>query len=162
MKRSIGALFAFVATLATLAACNGYSSGPSAPPGTGSNCSGPPNQLEVLYPIPGTRKAPAALGNIYVATKGKLPPSNSYDFFLSQSNGASTYTGLFGPINPSQIPTPHATPSYSGATYYASAIAGPYGSSYIIGPDQAVTLLWNVLGSGCTPHTEVASFHTKS
>ena len=162
MQKSIGVLFVLVTGAGILAACNGYGSTPSAPPGTGTNCSGPPNQLEVVYPIPGTRKAPPGLANIYVATKGALPPSNSYDFFLSQSNGATTFTGLFAPVNASQIPTPFATPSYSNPTYYASALAGPYGSSYVIGPDQAVSLFWNILGTGCSPHTLVSSFKTKS
>ncbi|MBV8532136.1 MAG: hypothetical protein JO104_12545 [Candidatus Eremiobacteraeota bacterium] len=116
----------------------------------------------MLYPIPNSHGAPANLGNVYVSTKGTLPPSNSYDFFLSQSNGASTYTSLFAPINASQIPTPHAKPTYANPVYYASAIAGPYGSGYTIGPAQAVDLFWNILGSGCTAHTLVSSFHTKS
>ena len=101
------------------------------------------------------------LGNIYVSTKGALPPSNQFNFFLSQSNGSSTFTGLFGTINPSQIPGPHATPSYPNPTYYASVIAGLYGSSYIIGPDQAVALFWNDGGRNCIPHFQVASFKTK-
>jgi hypothetical protein len=165
MKKPIGALFALAAAAGMLTACNGnvYGPGPSPTSGPTGNCGGPPssNQLEVLYPIPGTRKAPAALANIYVSTKGTLPPSNQFDFFLSQSNGSSTYTGLFATISASQIPSPHATPSYASPTYYASAIAGPYGSSYIIGPDQAVSLFWNDSGRNCTPHFLVSSFRTK-
>jgi hypothetical protein len=161
MKKPIGALFALVTVAGILAGCNGNNSNNVTPPGTGQNCSGPPNQLEVIYPIPGTRKAPPALANVYVATKGGLPPSNSYNFYLTQSNGSSTFTGLFTAINASQVPTPHATPSYPNASYYASAIAGPYGSGYIIGPDQAVSLLWNISGLNCTPHFLVASFRTK-
>jgi hypothetical protein len=165
MKKSIGALFALFATAGMLAACNGNTYGPGPGPTTApsGNCGGPPssNQLEMLYPIPGTRKAPAALGNIYVSTKGALPPSNSFNFYLSQSNGASTFTGLFTAISASQIPTPHAKPSYSNPTYYASAIAGPYGSSFIIGPNQAVSLFWNDGARDCVPHFLVASFRTK-
>jgi hypothetical protein len=165
MKKSIGVLFALVAAAGTLAACNGgnaIGSGPSPTSGPTGNCGGPPNSLEVIYPIPGTRKAPPALANIYVATKGTLPPSNQFDFYLAQSSGASTFTGPFTPISSSQVPTPHANPGFSNPTYYASAIAGPYGSSYVIGPDQAVSLLWNNGGVNCTPHFLVASFHTKS
>ncbi len=163
MKKSIGALFA-AATI--LAACNGNNAigpGPSPTSGPTGNCGGPPssNQLEVLFPIPGTRKAPPALGNIYVSTKGALPPSNQFNFYLSQSNGSSTFTGLFTAISGSQIPSPHATPSYPNPTYYASAIAGPYGSSYIIGPAQAVSLFWNDGGRNCVPHYLVATFRTK-
>ncbi len=165
MKKSIGALFALAAAAGALTACNGnvYSPGPSPTSGPTGNCGGPPsaNQMEVLYPIPGTRQAPAALGNIYVSTKGSLPSSNQFDFYLSQSNGSSTYTGLFAGISQSQIPTPHAKPTYPNPVYYASAIAGPYGSSYIIGPKQAVSLFWNDLGRYCTPHFLVSSFRTK-
>jgi hypothetical protein len=163
MKKSIGALSAFLAA-SLLVACNnnnGFGPGPGPTSSPSGNCGGPPNQLEVLYPIPGSHSAPAALANIYVSTKGPLPPSNQFNFYLSQSNGSTTFTGLFATINASQIPTPHAKPSYPNPTYYASAIAGPYGSSYIIGPNQAVALLWNDGGRNCIPHFLVASFKTK-
>ncbi|MGA8576475.1 MAG: hypothetical protein WB609_12435 [Candidatus Cybelea sp.] len=165
MKKSIGALTVLCAA-GMLAACNGnvIGAGPGPTSGPSGNCGGPPssNQLEMVYPIPNSKKAPPALANIYVATKGTLPPSNQFDFFLTQSNGGSTFTGPFSPINASQVPTPHAKPSYPNPTYYASAIAGPYGSSYFIGPDQSVVLLWNNGGVNCTPHFQVASFHTKA
>ncbi|HZV77827.1 MAG TPA: hypothetical protein VFF63_08735 [Candidatus Babeliales bacterium] len=155
MKKTIGALFISLAAAGFLAACNSGSSS-SAPPGTGTNCGGPPNQLEVLYPIPGTTSAPAALGNIYVSTSGSLPPSNSFDFFLVQENGGSTFTSTFFGISKSQIPLPHASPSYPNAVYYASSLP----SSYFIGPAQAVSLYWNDGGTGCTPHVLVSSFST--
>ncbi len=166
MNKSIGALFSLIAATAVLAACNGTNNGFPGPGPTSAptgNCGGPPpnNQLEVVFPIPGSKNAPPALGNIYVATKGSLPPSNQFDFFLAQANGNSTFTGLFAPIPESKIPNPHAKPKYSNPTYYASAIAGPYGSTYTIGPGQAVTLLWNDGGRNCTPHTLVSSFKTK-
>ncbi len=163
MKKSIGALALF-ATASMLAACNGNNNGIVGPGPTSTpsgSCGRPPNQLEVVYPIPGSHKAPINLTAIYVATKGALPPSNSYDFFLSQSSGASTFTGPFGQISASQVPTPHAKPSFTNPTYYGSAIAGPYGSTYIIGPQQAVSLLWNDGGKNCSPLFVVASFHTK-
>ncbi|MBV8196912.1 MAG: hypothetical protein JO263_02145 [Candidatus Eremiobacteraeota bacterium] len=161
MKYSIGALALSTAAM-LLAGCNGANSG-STPPGTGTNCGGPPsaNQLEVLYPIPGSKSAPPNLLNVYVSTKGALPPSNSFDFFLTQSNGKSTFTGLFAAVSPSQIPSPHKSPSYANPTYYASAVAGPSGSGYIIGPAQAVNLYWNDGGTGCTPHFLVSSFKTQ-
>jgi hypothetical protein len=161
MKKSMGATLALFAVAGVLAACNGGSNN-SVPPGTGSNCGGPPNHLEVLYPIPGSRKAPPALANVYVSTAGQLPPSNQFNFLLSQSNGGQTFTGLFTGISQSQIPQPHASPSYKNAVYYASAIAGPYGSGYIIGPNQAVSLFWNDGGTGCNPHSLVSTFKTRS
>jgi hypothetical protein len=164
MKKSIGALLVLFTTASLLAGCNGnngISPGPGPTGAPSGNCGGPPNSLEVIYPIPGTRSAPSSLANIYVATKGQLPPSNEFDFFLSQSNGNSTFTGPFTGITKSQIPTPFKTPSFPNPVYYASAIAGPYGSTYIIGPRQAVSLLWNNGGVNCIPHFVVANFRTK-
>ena len=156
MNKSIGVLFAALSAAAVLAACNG-SNGNNPAPGPTGNCGGPPNQLEVLYPIPNSTGAPDALGNIYVSTKGALPTSNSFNFFLVQSNGGSTFTGNFGQISESQIPNPHAKPTYSGAVFYAT----PLPPSYIIGPNQAVSLFWNDGGTNCSPHFLVASFRTK-
>jgi hypothetical protein len=155
MNKSISALSALLTAAALLAGCNGNNGVPSPTP-TG-NCGGPPNQLEVLYPIPNSKNAPPTLGNIYVSTKGALPPSNSFNFLLSQSNGNTTFTGNFGGISESQIPTPHANPSYSGAVFYAT----PFPPSYVIGPDQAVSLIWNDGGTNCNPHVVVSSFKTK-
>jgi hypothetical protein len=156
MKKSRGAL-AILLAAGLLTGCNSYGS-TSPPPGTGTNCGGPPsaNNLEVLYPIPNTKKAPVALGNIYVSTKGQLPASNSFNFYLVQANGFSTFTSLFFGISKSKIPTPHANPTYSNAVYYASSLP----PSYIIGPNQSVSLLWNDAGTGCTPHFLVATFRT--
>lgn len=156
MNKSIGALSAILTAATLLSACNGSNSSPA--PAPSSNCGGPPNQLEVLYPIPNSKNAPPALGNIYVSTRGGLPPSNSFNFYLVQSNGNSTFTGNFAQINKSQIPTPHANPTYSNPVYYASSLP----PSYSIGPEQAVSLLWNDGGVNCSPHFLVASFKTKS
>jgi hypothetical protein len=155
MRKSIGVLIVILAGV--LAACNGNSS-VSTPPGTGQNCGGPPNQLQVLWPIPNSQNASGQFNNIYVSTKGKLPPSNLFNFYLVQSNGGSTFTSTFFGISASQIPSPHATPSYSNPIYYATSLP----SGYIVGPAQSVTLLWNDGGTGCTPHTAVATFTTKS
>lgn len=166
MNKSIGALFALLAAGSILTACNGTNNGFPGPGPTSTpsgNCGSPPsaNQLEVLYPIPGSKNNPPNVTAIYVSTKGQLPPSNQFDFYLVQSNGSSTYTGNFAPVPESQIPSPHAKPTYSNPTYYGSAIAGPYGSGWTIGNDQSVTLLWNDGGRNCIPHSVVASFRTK-
>jgi len=154
MKKFYGALVS-VLTAALLTACNG-SGTISPPPGTGTNCGGPPNNLKVLYPIPNSKNAPGALGNVYVSTKGQLPASNSFNFFLVPANGLSTYTSPFFGISESKIPTPHAKPPYSNPVYYASSLP----ASYIIGPDVSVNLYWNDGGTGCTPHFLVATFRT--
>ena len=158
MNKPVASIATICAAAVLLSACNSNNS-IGTPPGTGQNCGGPPsaNQLEVLYPIPGSKKVPENLGNIYVSTKGTLPPSNQFNFVLVQSNGNSTGTSNFAPISESQIPTPHAKPSYPNPAYYASSLP----PSYIIGPAQSVTLLWNDGGTGCTPHFVVSSFKTK-
>jgi hypothetical protein len=166
MNKSTGALFALLAATTMLAACNGTNNGFPGPGPTSTpsgNCGGPPsgNQLEVVYPIPGSKNAPPNLPYIYVATKGQLPPSNQFDFYLLQSNGQSTFTGIFASTTSSGIPKPHATPKYSNPSYYATYVGGPYGSPWTIGNDQSVTLLWNDGGRNCSPHFLVASFRTK-
>ncbi len=158
MKSSIAAFAALFAAAVALAACNG-SNNVTTPPGSGTNCGGPPNHMEVLRPIPNSKNVPGALGNIYVSTNGQLPPSNSFNFFLATSSGNSWFTGPFVGISAKQIPTPRATPSYPNAIYYASSVTGPSGS-YSIGPAQVVNLFWNDGGTGCTPHFLVSAFKT--
>ena len=157
MTKSIGALFIVFASACMLAACNGGNGSVSVPAGTGTNCGGPPNsnQVEVLYPAPGATNAPPGLGTIFISTKGQLPPGNQYNLFISQSNGAFTATSVFFGTSLSKIPKPHATPSYSSPTYYASSLP----PSYIIGPAQSVSVLWNI-ADGCTPRTDISSFTT--
>ena len=160
-------LIALLSVAAALAACNGANNGgfpgPSPTSGPMGNCGGPPssNQLEVLFPVPNSKNAPPGIANIYVSTKGQLPPSNLFDFLLAESNGGSTFTGPFTGINKSQLPPGHKDPTYSNAVYYASAIAGPSGSSFPIGPNVGVSLFWNDGGRNCIPHFLVASFRTK-
>lgn len=156
MNRSIGAFLAVCAAAVGLAACN--SNNVTTPPGTGTNCGGPPNQLEVLFPKPKSKNAPPQLGNIYVSTNGALPPSNAFNFYLVQENGNATFTSQFYGISESKIPNPHKTPSYPHPVYYASSLP----TSYFVGPNQTVTLLWNDGGTGCTPHVPVSSFTTSS
>lgn len=163
MKKATGALIVLLAVAGMVSGCNSANN-ITAPPGTGTNCGGPPssNQLEVLRPIPNSKNVPPGIANIYFSTKGQLPVSNQYNFILVLSNGNQFGTGPFQGISAKQIPEPHATPTYSNAVYYASAIAGPSGSQYVIGPDQSVSVFWNIYGSGCNPHTLITSFKTKS
>lgn len=158
MNKTIGALFALLAGAGMLAGCNNGSV--SAPPGQGTNCGGPPstNELEVLYPKPGTRSAPAILSNIYVSTKGQLPPSNQFNLYLVQTNGLSTYTSTFFGVSKSQLPAGSGSPTYSNPVYYATSLP----PSYTIGPGQTVNLYWNDGGTGCSPHVLVSTFRTKS
>jgi hypothetical protein len=154
MKNSIGVIFAILSGAGLLAGCNSNSS-IAAPPGTGTNCGGPPssNQLEVLYPRPG-RKASPLLQNIFVSTKGTLPPNNQFNFFLVAGN-TSFFTSLFQGTSASQIPNPHATPSYPNPTYYVTTLP-----TVGLGTGQTVNIYWNDGGTGCTPHFLVSTFRT--
>jgi hypothetical protein len=157
MKKTIGALFVLI-TAGALAACNGNNV--NAPPGSGGNCGGPPssNQLEVLWPIPNSKNASPTLGNVYVSTKGSLSPGSQFNLFFVQSNGNSTFTSIFFGSSAARIPTPHAKPTYPNPVYYATSLPPSYPP---VGPAQAVSLLWNDAGTGCTPHVQIATFRTK-
>lgn len=156
MKNSIGALFTFATAASLLTACGGSSTA-GGPPGTNNSCGGPPVQLEVLFPIPNSRRAPVDLRHVYVSTNGQLPKANNYNFHLVQSNGRSTATGGLSGTSKSEIPAPHANPSFANAIYYATSIP----SNYVIGPRQSVNLNWNLPHSGCTPSFTVSSFRTR-
>lgn len=156
MRNLARVFFALCSAAVVFAACNSNGN-VSTPAGVGTYCGPPPNKLEVLYPKPGARNVNPAIGNFYVSTSGLLPPSNNFDFAVAQSNGAQTLTSNFFQIKASQVPTPHPSPSYPNAVYYATSVQPP---SYIIGPDQSVSLLWNDGGTGCTPHYLVSSFKT--
>lgn len=159
MKKSIGGLIVLLS--AVLSACNGNSGIGAPPSGTGSNCGGPPsaNQVEVLYPKPGSRNAPSSLSTIFVSTKGQLPPNSQYNLALAVSNGSVfgnvIGTSIFFGTSKSKVPTPHATPSYPNATYYATSL----GPSIILGPHNSVSVLWSI-ANGCTPRFQISSFKT--
>jgi hypothetical protein len=156
MKNSIGVFFAMLAGAGLLAACNSNGS-INVPPGTGTNCGGPPasNKLEVLYPAPGSKASPV-LQNIFISTSGQLPANNQFNFFLVAGN-TSFFTSLFQGTSASQIPKPHATPSYSNPTYYVTSLP----PSVPLGTNQTVNIYWNDGGTGCTPHFLVSTFRTK-
>jgi hypothetical protein len=158
MKKSI--ILLAVLTAGALVACNGGNSVVNIP-GSGTNCGGPPagNQVEVLYPIPGATNAPAGLGTIYISSKGTLPipPSGGYNLALSTGPSVLIGTSPFGQTSESKIPTPHATPSYSNPTYYATSL----GPSAVIGPNQSVAVFWSITNA-CTPRTQISSFSTGS
>jgi hypothetical protein len=160
MKKSIGALVLIIAG-GTLAACNGNSINGSPPPGTGTNCGGPPsaNQVEVLYPKPGSKNAPPSLSTIFISTKGQLPPNNQYNLALAVSSGSPfgnlLGTSIFFGTSKSKVPTPHANPTYPNPTYYATSL----GPSVIIGPHISVSVLWSI-ANNCTPRFQISSFKT--
>lgn len=155
MKKSIGALLLILAGV--LAACNGSNGSNTPPSGSGSNCGGPPsaNQVQVLYPEPGATNVPPGIGAIYISSKGQLPSGNQYNLALVTSPSVQIGTSLFVGVSASKIPTPHATPSYSNPTYYASSL----GPSVVLGPNLSVSVFWSI-ANACTPRTQISSFTT--
>ena len=125
------------------------------------SCGRPPKSFQVLFPIPKTTSAPPFLNSIYVSTKSALPKGNEFGFKLTQAGGKSVLSQPFVRVDKSQIPRPHATPKYPNPKYYASSVLGAYGSSYVIGWDQRVKLLWNNGARKCTPEFVVSTFKTK-
>lgn len=167
MKRSFGVFFGALAAAVSLAACNNGNNNNNLPPGTGTNCGNPPYQLEVLYPKPNARAVAPNVGGVVVAFNHPLSSGNLYNLWVNESNGSSQFTSngnggpVYGPgsgftsINASQIPTPHANPTYANPSYYATNF------SQVIGPAQSVNLYWNDGGLQCTPNIIVSSFRTK-
>jgi hypothetical protein len=157
MKKTVGAFLTVAATVTILAGCN--SSNNNNVPGNGTYCGGPGRNMEVLYPAPNAKNVQAAtLTAIYVSTSSALPPSNSFNFLLNTSvPSVSYYTGNFGQVNASQIPTPHAKPTYSNPVYYATSLGGA-----VLPLNSAIQMLWNDGGTACTPNTIVSTFSTGS
>ena len=167
MKRSSGVLLGTVAAALLLAGCNNNSNG-GTPPTSGPNCGGPANQMEVLYPRPNAGAVPPTANIIYVAFNGALPSGNQYDLISNQSNGAAPQysvnqagqpvngsgSGFFS-VSASQIPSPHATPTFSNPVYMATGFPTPFG------PLDTIQLYWNDFGTQCTPNVVVSSFTTK-
>jgi len=152
MKKSIGLIFVSVLAAALVAGCNGSGSNNNNN-GFGTNCGGPPNGFQVLYPRNGApRVPPGNAGGVYVAAKPPLVVGNSYNFLPVVQSGALPFTSTFATYNGS-IPNPHTSPQPGSTVYFASFL-------YPIGPLQTVQLYWNDGGTGCTPNVIVSSFTT--
>ena len=153
MKKSLGLLFAGALVAALAAGCNSNNNN-GAPPGIGTNCGPPPNGFQILYPRPNAPRVPPNNANaIYVAAKPALVVGNSYNFFVSQSNGNQQFSSNFATYN-GPIPSPHNSPVPGSTIYVANITLSP------IGPSQTVNLLWNDGGTGCTPNAIVSTYTT--
>ena len=153
MKKSFGLLFAGALTAALVAGCNSGNNN-NTPLGFGTNCGPPPNGFQILYPRNNAPRVPPGQANaIYVAANPPLVVGNSYNFFVSQSNGNQQFTSTFATFN-GQIPAPHNSPAPGSTIYVANIVVSP------IGPSQTVNLLWNDGGTGCTPNAIVSSYTT--
>ena len=151
MKKSIGLLFACLLTAALVAGCSN-SSNNNNNNGVGTNCGGPPNGFQMLYPRNGATKIGPSLQAIYVAANPALTTGNSYNFLPVTNNGTLPYSSQFATYN-GGIPNPHNTPTPGSTVYVAQLL-------YPIGPLQTVQLYWNDGGTGCTPNFIVSTFST--
>lgn len=152
MRKSIGFIFMSLLAAGLVAGCSNNNNNNSIP-GAGTNCGGPPNGFQVLYPRNNANKInPGNAGAVYVAAKPALVVGNSYDFFASQSGGGQQFTSTFATYT-GPIPNPHNSPT-PGATVYQTQFLYP------IGPLQTVQLFWNDGGTGCNPNVLVSTFST--
>lgn len=155
MKTTIGFVFSVIAAAGLLAGCNGNGNN-TTPPGTGSNCGGPPAGFQVLYPRNNAPHIPPNNGNaVYVAANPALVVGNSYDFNAVQSSGFTQFTSTFATTSIGNVPSPHASPA-PGSTIYVTQMPYP------VGPLQTVQLFWNDGGTGCNPNVLVSSYSTGS
>src|SRR5579863_6249463 len=134
MKKSIGLLFASLLTAALVAGCNNGNNGNNNN-GVGTNCGGPPNGFQVLYPRNNASQIGPSLQAIYVAANPPLISGNSYNFLPVTSNGTLPYSSQFATYN-GPIPSPHNSPTPGSTVYVAQLL-------YPIGPLQTVQLYWN-------------------
>ena len=110
-------LIALLSVAAVLAACNGANNGgfpvPAPPLGrretaavrrarTSSRCSSRSRTRRTLL---------REFANIYVSTKGQLPPSNLFDFLLSESNGGRRSRGRLPALTSRSSRRVHKTPT---------------------------------------------------
>jgi hypothetical protein len=171
MKRSSGAFLGAIAAAALLTGCNNNNNGGfPPPPTTGPGCGTPPYDMEVLYPKPNAAAIPPGVSAVYVAFNNSLSAGNQYDLRTVDSTGTFRYTvnasgqpvtgagSGFTPVSASQIPAPHANPTYPNPVYYVTYFQANYGP---IGPLTTVNMYWNDYGTNCTPNVIVSSFSTK-
>jgi hypothetical protein len=101
-----------------LSACSS-GSGSTSNPSNFPNCTAP-GSFAAVYPIPGAANVPDSTQFVYVASSVAL---GSQYLNAIQSNGGSTQIGTgFSQVPLSQIPTPHANPSFANPIYYATGV----------------------------------------
>lgn len=122
-----------------LAGCSGGGGG-YAPSGPGSCLFSGVTQL--VYPIPGSTSVPDAFGQVVFATSQLF--SYSYDVLINTdpnpNHAASGTAAFFQRIDPSQVPSPSATPTISNPYYESASFSGsfPHATYYLFFNDSAV------------------------
>jgi hypothetical protein len=140
MKKFLGVLIAVVAA-SVLSACNNNSTNSITNPPT---C-GLQGTTVMIYPINGATNVPVTANTVYIASNNNTLANGNFGTVIQPPNGLPYYPGSpFTQVPLSSVPKPHANPSISNPSYYASGIGGlSAGSTYTIG--------FNVINQVCNP-----------
>ena len=132
------------------AACGGSPTTSATP---GPTCA-PNTTVQLIYPIPGATGVPDAPQQIVFAVGTAL--SSNWDAYIApNSNGNNGgYTNTLQTITASQIPSPHATPSFANPVYQSVTL-----SASLAPPTGTTWYVWlNNLAGNCTPLGPLGSF----
>ncbi len=134
------------------AACGG-SGNTFTNPTPGPTCS-PNTTVQLIYPIPGATGVPDSPQQIVFAVGTPLP--SVWDAYLAPSSSGNNggYTAGLQTITASQIPSPHATPSFANPVYQSVTLGGS-----LAPPTGATWYVWiNDTGGNCAPLGPLGSF----
>jgi hypothetical protein len=128
-------------------------------------------QASLIYPAPGSTAIPDNVPQVIVATNSTLPPDwqvgYGWDVLLayafSSTYGSGHYGNEFVSASPSPLPSPAATPGFSGtAQYWSSTFT--YGGALAIPnlpPATPITVELNDSNSTCSPGIVLGTFTTQ-
>ncbi len=118
-----------------------------------SACRPPQHQLSLIYPMPNAANVPTSFSEIVVATPNTANGLSSYRPIVLNGSITDSAFSVFVPLaNPSSIPTPYASPGFSGTAAYAVSVAP--GVSF----PSSSTLAVYLGGKGCSAQEELGSF----
>ncbi len=152
--RNIFVASALATCAVAFAACGGGAPSTSNPT-PGPTCS-PGTTVQMVYPIPGATGVPDNPLQLVFAVASPLP--NNWNAWLNSTNslnGAIATNAGMQTIQPTQIPSPAATPSFASPVYQSISLA----NGFISGVTVFVWL--NNLSTNCTPLGPLGSFTTQ-
>ena len=149
--QSLARLTSF-ASVALLAACNGYDRGyyyaPGPPPGI---CSYLNAKVALVAPTPGATGVPDAFPEVIVATSAVFP--NFYDAVISGKIGGVARQVPFGNFIAATLPTGATPPPFPNPIYYASTNLG-----YTFDAASPISVALNDRHSFCRPGAPIGTF----
>lgn len=152
---------------AIVAGCGGYNNGVNV-----VACSTPAGmQASLIYPAPGSTAIPDNVAQIIIATNSTLPSDWQVTYGWDAVAAYSTLTGYgnghagneFVSTAASPLPSPAATPGFSGPAQYWSSSLTYGGASGLpnLPPNTPITVELNDLNSSCFPGVAIGSFTTQ-